>query len=131
LRQALTALRSHLHGRLVCVFGCGGDRDAGKRPLMAQVAESLADRLVLTTDNPRSEEPAAIFKDMLAGLERPGAAQVVEDRGTAIRQAVLGSGEGDIVLVAGKGHEAWQESKGQRIPFSDEAAIRAALEEAA
>jgi UDP-N-acetylmuramoyl-L-alanyl-D-glutamate--2,6-diaminopimelate ligase len=131
LRQALTALRSHLHGRLVCVFGCGGDRDSGKRPLMAQVAESLADRLVLTTDNPRSEEPAAIFKDMLAGLERPGAAQVVEDRGTAIRQAVLGSGEGDIVLVAGKGHEAWQESKGQRIPFSDEAAIRAALEEAA
>jgi len=131
LRQALTALRSHLHGRLVCVFGCGGDRDRGKRPMMAQVAESLADRLVLTTDNPRSEEPAAIFRDMLGGLERPSEAQIVEDRGTAIRQAIRNSGEGDIVLVAGKGHEAWQESRGQKIPFSDEAAVRAVLEEAA
>jgi UDP-N-acetylmuramoyl-L-alanyl-D-glutamate--2,6-diaminopimelate ligase len=131
LRQALTALRAHLHGRLVCVFGCGGDRDRGKRPLMAQVAESLADRLVLTSDNPRSEDPGAIFADMQAGLERPECAQVVEDRGTAIRCAVQESGEGDIVLVAGKGHEAWQETKGQRIPFSDEAAVRAALEDAA
>jgi UDP-N-acetylmuramoyl-L-alanyl-D-glutamate--2,6-diaminopimelate ligase len=131
LRQALTALRSHLHGRLVCVFGCGGERDSGKRPMMARVAESLADRIVLTSDNPRGEEPTAIFRDMLAGLDRPAAAQVVEDRGTAIRQAVLGSGEGDIVLIAGKGHEAWQESKGLKVPFSDEAAVRAALEEAA
>jgi UDP-N-acetylmuramoyl-L-alanyl-D-glutamate--2,6-diaminopimelate ligase len=131
LRQALTALRSHLHGRLVCVFGCGGDRDRGKRPMMAQVAESLADRLVLTTDNPRNEEPAAIFGDMLGGLERPVDVQVVEDRGTAIRQAIRSSGEGDIVLVAGKGHEAWQECRGQRTPFSDEAAVKAALEEAA
>jgi len=131
LRQALTALRSHLHGRLVCVFGCGGDRDRGKRPMMAQVAESLADRLVLTADNPRDEEPDAIFQDMLGGLERPDEARVVADRGTAIRQAILGSGEGDIVLVAGKGHEAWQESRGQKIPFSDEAAVRAALEAAA
>jgi UDP-N-acetylmuramoyl-L-alanyl-D-glutamate--2,6-diaminopimelate ligase len=131
LRQALTALRSHLHGRLVCVFGCGGDRDRGKRPMMAQAAESLADRLVLTTDNPRNEEPAAIFGDMLDGLERPADVQVVEDRGTAIRQAIRSSGEGDIVLVAGKGHEAWQECRGQRTPFSDEAAVKAALEEAA
>jgi len=131
LRQALTALRSHLHGRLVCVFGCGGDRDRGKRPMMAQVAESLADLLVLTSDNPRSEEPAAIIRDMLAGLQRPGAALVVEDRGAAIRRAVRESCDGDIVLVAGKGHEAWQESRGQRIPFSDEAAVRAALEDAA
>jgi len=131
LRQALTALRSHLHGRLVCVFGCGGDRDRGKRPMMAQVAESLADRVVLTADNPRNEEPDAIFRDMLGGLRRPDDAQVVADRGTAIRQAILSSGEGDIVLVAGKGHEAWQESRGQKIPFSDEAAVRAALEEAA
>jgi UDP-N-acetylmuramoyl-L-alanyl-D-glutamate--2,6-diaminopimelate ligase len=131
LSQALTALRSHLHGRLVCVFGCGGERDRGKRPMMARVAESLADRIILTSDNPRGEEPSSIFQDMLGGLERPAAAQVVEDRGTAIRQAVLGSGEGDIVLIAGKGHEAWQESRGQKIPFSDEAAVRSALEEAA
>jgi len=99
--------------------------------MMARVAESLADRIVLTTDNPRGEEPAAIFEDMLAGLAKPEAAQVVEDRGNAIRQAILGSGEGDIVLIAGKGHESWQESKGQKIPFSDEAAVRAVLEEAA
>jgi UDP-N-acetylmuramoyl-L-alanyl-D-glutamate--2,6-diaminopimelate ligase len=131
LRQALTALRAHLHGRLVCVFGCGGDRDRGKRPMMAQVAESLADRVVLTSDNPRNEEPGAIIQDMLGGLQQPTAAQVFEDRGAAIRQAVCDSGEGDIVLVAGKGHEAWQESKGQRVPFSDEAAVRAALEDAA
>jgi UDP-N-acetylmuramoyl-L-alanyl-D-glutamate--2,6-diaminopimelate ligase len=95
------------------------------------VAESLADRVVLTSDNPRNEEPADIVRDMLAGLERPQAAQVVADRGAAIRQAVRESSEGDIVLVAGKGHEAWQESRGQRIPFSDEAAVRAALEDAA
>ena len=131
LKQALTALRSHLHGQLVCVFGCGGDRDSGKRPMMARVAESLADRIVITTDNPRGERPAAIIGDMLAGLEEPGQAQVVEDRAAAIRQAVLECGAGDIVLVAGKGHEAWQEMKGQKIPFSDEATVNAALEEAA
>ena len=131
LRQALSALRAHLHGRLVCVFGCGGDRDAGKRPMMARVAEELADRVVLTSDNPRGEEPAAILRDMLQGLARPQRALVIEDRGVAIRQAVRDSAEGDIVLVAGKGHEAWQETKGQKVPFSDEAAVRAALEDAA
>lgn len=131
LEQALHALRAHLHGRLLCVFGCGGDRDAGKRPMMACIAESLADRLVLTTDNPRSEPSADIFRDMLAGLRAPKAACVVEDRGEAIRQAVAQSAAGDIVLIAGKGHEAWQEIRGQKIPFSDEAAVRAALEDAA
>jgi UDP-N-acetylmuramoyl-L-alanyl-D-glutamate--2,6-diaminopimelate ligase len=131
LQEALTALRSHLHGRLVCVFGCGGDRDSGKRPMMAQVAESLADRIVLTTDNPRGEDPAEIFNDMLGGLEKPAMAEVVGDRGAAIRQAIEQSTAGDIVLIAGKGHEAWQESRGQRLPFSDEAAVRAILEDAA
>ena len=131
LRQALTALRSHLHGRLVCVFGCGGDRDSGKRPMMARVAESLADRIVLTSDNPRDEDPRVIFSEMMAGLENPGQAQVVEDRASAIRTAVLESNSGDIVLVAGKGHEAWQELKGKKVPFSDEAAVHAALGEAA
>ena len=131
LRQALAALRSHLHGRLVCVFGCGGDRDAGKRPLMGAVAEELADRVVLTSDNPRGEEPAAILRDIRRGMARPDQALVIEDRGAAIRRAIRESGEGDIVLVAGKGHEAWQESKGQKVPFSDEAAVRAALEDAA
>jgi UDP-N-acetylmuramoyl-L-alanyl-D-glutamate--2,6-diaminopimelate ligase len=131
LEQALKALRSHLHGRLVCVFGCGGDRDTGKRPMMAQVAESLADCLVMTSDNPRDENPAAIINDMLAGLERPADVQVIEDRADAIRHAVLEANSGDIVLIAGRGHEAWQEVQGQKIRFSDEVAVNAALEEAA
>jgi len=131
LQQALTALRSHLHGRLVCVFGCGGDRDSGKRPMMAQIAESLSDRIVLTSDNPRGEDPASIIDDMLAGLENPGQARVIIDRAAAIRQAVLESNPGDIVLVAGRGHETWQEANGRRMPFSDEAVVHAALEDAA
>jgi UDP-N-acetylmuramoyl-L-alanyl-D-glutamate--2,6-diaminopimelate ligase len=98
---------------------------------MARVAESLADRVIMTSDNPRGEAPAAIFDDMAGGLERPGDALVVEDRAEAIRRAVLESGPGDIVLVAGKGHETFQESAGRRVPFSDEAAIRDVLEAAA
>jgi UDP-N-acetylmuramoyl-L-alanyl-D-glutamate--2,6-diaminopimelate ligase len=131
LEQALRTLQSHLHGRLICVFGCGGDRDSGKRPLMARAAESLADRVILTTDNPRGEDPAAIFDEMLTGLQHPDRALVVEDRSAAIRRAIRESRSGDIVLVAGKGHEAWQESGGRKIPFSDEAEVQAALEEAA
>jgi UDP-N-acetylmuramoyl-L-alanyl-D-glutamate--2,6-diaminopimelate ligase len=131
LEQALLALRAHLHGRLVCVFGCGGDRDTGKRPMMSRVAESLADRIVLTTDNPRNELPEEIIGDMMAGLDEPDRAEVVTDRGEAIRQAILGSHSGDIVLIAGKGHEAWQETSGQKIPFSDVASVRSALEDAA
>ena len=98
---------------------------------MARVAESLADRIVLTSDNPRDEEPSSIIGDMLAGLEQPDHAVVIEDRAAAIRRAISESGSGDIVLVAGKGHEDWQELKGQKIPFSDEAAVNAALEDAA
>ena len=131
LENALKAARAVTEGRVLVVFGCGGDRDRGKRPMMARVAERQADRVVLTTDNPRGEEPGAIFEDMLAGLDRPEAALVIEDRGEAIRRAVRDSGPGDIVLVAGKGHEAWQEARGQKIPFSDEAAVRAALGDAA
>jgi UDP-N-acetylmuramoyl-L-alanyl-D-glutamate--2,6-diaminopimelate ligase len=131
LDHALTALRAHLHGRMTCVFGCGGDRDRGKRPMMAAVAERLADRIVLTTDNPRSESPQHIFEDMLAGIKCSRDVQVITDRGAAIRQAILESRPGDIVLVAGKGHETYQESNGVRVPFSDEAAVRAVLEEAA
>jgi UDP-N-acetylmuramoyl-L-alanyl-D-glutamate--2,6-diaminopimelate ligase len=131
LKQALKALRAHLHGRLICVFGCGGDRDKGKRPMMAGIAEAMSDRIVITNDNPRDELPEDIFEDMLSGLDFPDKAEIIPDRGAAIRQAVLESHSGDIVLIAGKGHESWQETSGQRIPFSDEAAVRAVLEEAA
>ncbi len=131
LEQALLALRAHLHGRLICVFGCGGDRDSGKRPMMARVAESLADRVVLTSDNPRSELPEEIIKDMMTGLDEPARAEVVMDRAEAIRRAILESHSGDIVLIAGKGHETWQETGGRKIPFSDEDSVRSALEDAA
>ncbi len=131
LRQALEALQSHLHGRLTCVFGCGGDRDRGKRAMMAAIAESLADRVVLTNDNPRSESPEAIFADMLSGMKSPHKAVVLADRAEAIRHAIRESRHGDIVLVAGKGHETYQELQGNRLPFSDVAAVQAVLEEAA
>lgn len=131
LEQALLALRAHLHGRMVCVFGCGGDRDRGKRPMMARVAESGCDRIIFTSDNPRTEPQEAIFKDMVAGMSAREKAQLEPDRLEAIRQAVRSSGEGDIVLIAGKGHETWQDIGDQRVPFSDEAAARAALEAAA
>jgi len=131
LRQALEALRSHLHGRLTCVFGCGGDRDKGKRAMMSAVAESLADQVVLTNDNPRSEAPESIFAEMLSGMQAPESAVVMPDRATAIRFAIEGSRKGDIVLVAGKGHETYQELQGNRLPFSDVAAVQAVLEAAA
>jgi UDP-N-acetylmuramoyl-L-alanyl-D-glutamate--2,6-diaminopimelate ligase len=99
--------------------------------MMAQVAEALSDRIVMTSDNPRGEDPSSIINDMLAGLKNPARAKVIVDRATAIRQAIRECGSGDIVLVAGKGHEAWQEANGQKVPFSDEAAVHAALEEVA
>jgi UDP-N-acetylmuramoyl-L-alanyl-D-glutamate--2,6-diaminopimelate ligase len=131
LEQALTALRAHLHGRMVCVIGCGGDRDRGKRPMMAQVAESGCDRIIFTSDNPRTESQDVIFADMVAGMSERARARLEPDRGAAIREAVRSSGEGDIVLIAGKGHEAFQDLGDRRIPFSDEQTARDALENAA
>ncbi len=113
-------------GRLVCVFGCGGDRDRGKRPLMGQVASRHAQRVVLTSDNPRSEDPAAIIAEILPGVTAPHVA--ITDRREAIR-AAIGDAEGaDVVVIAGKGHEPYQEIAGARLPFSDVAEARAALE---
>lgn len=117
--QALQPLARERGGRLWCVFGCGGDRDPHKRPLMAAAAEALADRLVLTSDNPRSESPAAILAQMCAGLQQPQAATVVEDRAAAITLAVQQAAAADVLLVAGKGHESTQEVAGVRHPFSD------------
>jgi len=131
LAQALQAARSHQAGRLTCVFGCGGNRDRGKRAEMGRAAEALADRLVITSDNPRFESVNSIINDVLAGLEHPGRARIEPDRAAAIMHAIAASRAGDIVLVAGKGHETWQEVAGKRLPFSDEAVVRAALEAAA
>lgn len=114
-------------GALWCLFGCGGDRDPIKRPMMAAVAERQADRVIVTSDNPRSENPDAIISQVLRGLSRPEAAQVQPDRGAAIADAIAQAAPEDIVLIAGKGHEAWQEIAGQRVPFSDRAHAHDAL----
>ena len=119
LEQALTALREHGGGRLWCVFGCGGDRDAGKRPLMGAVAERLADRVIVTDDNPRTEQPDRIVADILAGMRQPATATVVRDRRAAILHALAEAEAGDIVLIAGKGHEDYQIVGAERLPFSD------------
>ena len=134
LRHALVALRPLADARggaLWCVFGCGGDRDAGKRPLMGAVAGQLADRVVVTSDNPRSERPEQIISQILLGLEHGNGArervQVQADRAQAIAQAVAQARASDVILVAGKGHEAWQEIAGAKRPFSDRAHALAAL----
>ncbi|PIE83466.1 MAG: UDP-N-acetylmuramoyl-L-alanyl-D-glutamate--2,6-diaminopimelate ligase [Candidatus Contendobacter odensis] len=121
LQAVLQALREHLKGRLWCVFGCGGDRDPGKRPLMAAVAEQYADQLIMTDDNPRSEAPAQIISDMLSGLHQPKKATVIHDRRSAILEALAGATADDIVLIAGKGHEDYQLIGDQSLPFSDHA----------
>ena len=119
LEAALAALRPHTRGRLLVVFGCGGDRDAGKRPAMGRVACEHADAVYLTDDNPRHEDPAAIRAAVLAGCHRPAACREVADRGHAIRAAVADARPGDVVLVAGKGHETTQQVGDDHLPFSD------------
>jgi UDP-N-acetylmuramoyl-L-alanyl-D-glutamate--2,6-diaminopimelate ligase len=120
LEKVLQTLRKLGPVRLWCVFGCGGDRDRGKRPMMAAVASVLADRVVVTSDNPRSESPEAIIDDILVGMADEVEADVVVERSAAIRQAIRDAGPGDIVLIAGKGHENYQEIAGQRLPFRDQ-----------
>jgi len=119
LTKVLDSLRRHCRGELICVFGCGGDRDRGKRPLMAQAVEAAADRAWVTSDNPRSEAPAAIAADTVAGFSRRIPFTVELDRAAAIAAAIGAAGDHDVVLVAGKGHEDYQEIAGERRPFSD------------
>ncbi|MEM9301188.1 MAG: UDP-N-acetylmuramoyl-L-alanyl-D-glutamate--2,6-diaminopimelate ligase [Pseudomonadota bacterium] len=129
LEHALRALREHgLSGRLICVFGCGGDRDRGKRPQMGRIAEALADRIIVTDDNPRTEAGDAIVADILEGLRDPSHAIVERDRAQAIATAVALGGQGDLVLVAGKGHETYQEVDGERHDFDDREVARRSLE---
>ncbi|WP_434457887.1 UDP-N-acetylmuramoyl-L-alanyl-D-glutamate--2,6-diaminopimelate ligase [Stutzerimonas urumqiensis] len=127
LDKVLQALRPHVQRELRCVFGCGGDRDRGKRPLMGAVAERLADRLFITDDNPRGERPASILDDIRAGLSSPADARLVEGRAQAIAEAIGTAAAGDVVLLAGKGHEDYQEVEGVRHPFSDIEEARRAL----
>ena len=125
LQKVLEALRPHTQNRLHVVFGCGGDRDRGKRPLMGAVAVKLADDVIVTDDNPRSEEPAAIRAEILAAAT---GAREIGDRAQAIQKAVAELQVGDVLVIAGKGHETGQQIKGEVYPFSDrEQAVAAAL----
>jgi len=130
LEKLLTGVSEHCDGRLFCVFGCGGDRDRGKRPLMGAVAERFADRVVLTDDNPRTEPGEAIVEQILDGMTDPVAAQVQRDRAAAILAAIREAGPGDWVVVAGKGHEDYQQVGDLKLPFSDREQVQRALGEA-
>lgn len=124
LENVLTAVKPHVTGKLAVVFGCGGDRDRGKRLEMGRIANALADRVIVTDDNPRGEEPAAIRRDILAGA--PGAEEI-GDRHAAIRAAVSGLRPGDVLVIAGKGHERGQTVAGKVFPFDDREEARRAL----
>ena len=124
LEKVLLTLRPHVSGRLICVIGCGGDRDAGKRPMMAAAAEAGADLVWLTSDNPRGEDPQSIIGDMTRGLRGTGDVRQCVDRREAIIAAFAETAADDLLLVAGKGHEDYQEVAGQRLPFSDRELVR-------
>ncbi|WP_392400335.1 UDP-N-acetylmuramoyl-L-alanyl-D-glutamate--2,6-diaminopimelate ligase [Aeromonas salmonicida] len=127
LEKALQALRVHCEGQLWCLVGCGGDRDRGKRPMMAAMAEQHADRVILTDDNPRTEEPAQIMADMVAGLRDPAVVQIEHDRVKAIALALGQASKQDIILVAGKGHEDYQIIGTDKRHYSDRETVAAAL----
>lgn len=119
LEKVLEALRPHAAARLLCLFGCGGDRDAGKRPLMAAIAERLADGVLVTDDNPRTEASAAIIADIRKGFAAADKVTFLPSRGEAIAHLIASAAVDDVVLLAGKGHEDYQEIDGVRHPFSD------------
>jgi UDP-N-acetylmuramoyl-L-alanyl-D-glutamate--2,6-diaminopimelate ligase len=116
--EALRPVATDRGGQLWCVFGCGGDRDPGKRPQMGRIAQA-ADHVLVTSDNPRSEDPHAIIAQIVAGMDAGRPAQAIEDRAAAILSAVKHAAKSDVILVAGKGHEPYQEIKGKKLPFSD------------
>jgi len=128
LRNVLTAARSLTDKRVICVFGCGGDRDSLKRPEMGRIARQLADHVVVTSDNPRFEDPLRIINQVLAGLQGEGGSyDVILDRRQAIEHAIAQANPGDIIIIAGKGHEAYQLIRGEQLPFSDVGAAQAAI----
>jgi len=131
LQNVLTTLRPLCRGRLTVLFGCGGDRDRTKRPRMAQVAERLADTIVVTSDNPRTEDPDAIVGEILAGFDDPGSERITveSDRRKAIELAIESARPGDVVLLAGKGHETYQIIGKESFKFSDQDIARQCLKE--
>jgi len=125
LENVLTTARELTSGRLICVFGCGGDRDREKRPIMGRIAAELADVPIVTSDNPRSEDPGAIIDEILAGMD--GDAEVIQDRRSAIAHAIETAEPGDVVVIAGKGHEQGQQFRDRTVPFDDREVAREAL----
>lgn len=128
LGNVLSTLKSSCDGKLYCVFGCGGDRDKGKRPLMGELAAKYADVIVITSDNPRFEDPEAIIKDILKGISNHDNVMVETDRERAIQNTIKTASHNDVILIAGKGHENYQETAGVRRPFSDQEVVRKILE---
>lgn len=127
LEQALQALREHCQGKLWCVFGCGGERDRGKRPMMAQVAEKMSDQVIVTDDNPRCEYSQKIIEDIMQGFLYPHAVITIPDRRQAIQHAINSAKAGDVILIAGKGHEPYQIIGKEKLPFSDAEVVGAIL----
>lgn len=128
LRSALTALRDHFEGDIWCVFGCGGNRDKGKRPLMGELAEKSADQIILTDDNPRNEQGDEIIQHILSGISNSDNVIIERDRAKAISYAISSAKDGDVVLIAGKGHETYQEVDGVKQLFSDANQVRLAMQ---
>ncbi|MDU8924106.1 UDP-N-acetylmuramoyl-L-alanyl-D-glutamate--2,6-diaminopimelate ligase [Pasteurellaceae bacterium LIM206] len=124
LEKALQAARVHCHGKLWCIFGCGGDRDAGKRPMMAKIAERLADEVIITDDNPRTEDHKKIMADIVQGFDRADKVQIIYDRETAIATALQSAVSNDVVLIAGKGHEDYQIIGTRKHHFSDQETVK-------
>lgn len=129
LEKVLLALRSHTQGKLWCVFGCGGERDKGKRPLMARIAEKIADEVIVTNDNPRHENPVEIAADIMRGFSRPQKISVELDRSKAIRNSIQCATAGDCILIAGKGAEHYQQVGDEKLPFDDVEKVREYLAE--
>jgi UDP-N-acetylmuramoyl-L-alanyl-D-glutamate--2,6-diaminopimelate ligase len=125
LKKVLQTLKNQTDGNLICVFGCGGDRDAGKRKDMAEIASNLADINFITSDNPRNESPGKIIKEISKHMK--GSYRIEFDRHKAIEKAIMNAKKDDVVLIAGKGHETYQEIKGIKHPFSDQTCARKAL----
>ena len=128
LRSALTGLRDHFEGNIWCVFGCGGERDKGKRTMMGEIAEKYADRLVIANDSPRKEEGEEMVQHIWSGINNKEAVTVLRDRAQAIEFAIENARAGDVVLVAGKGHETYQDVGGNKLIFSDANQVRLALQ---
>ncbi|MDC3196422.1 UDP-N-acetylmuramoyl-L-alanyl-D-glutamate--2,6-diaminopimelate ligase [Gammaproteobacteria bacterium] len=128
LRSALKGLRDHFSGNIWCVFGCGGNRDKGKRPIMGEIAEAFADKVIIADDNPRNEEGDKIVEHIQSGMKSPEQTVVLRDREKAIAYAIDNAEPGDVVLVAGKGHETYQDVGGSRLIFSDANQVRLALQ---